>query len=463
MKVLKFGGTSVGTIASLTNVRDIVDAIEEPAVVVVSALGGLTDKLIATAKLAEKGDESFRTEMDSIRLRHNDIITGVIPEQLQAEVREVVGNLLDELARLYEGVNLVRNLSERTLDLVVSFGERMSSIIVSRMVKDASHVDSLGIVKTEKWFSKNIADTSLTDKNIKEVFAGLGDEGNPHIAVMGGFISTDRDSGEVTNLGRGGSDYTAALVAAALNAEVLEIWTDVDGFMTADPRIVKTAVVLNSLSFVESMELCTFGAKVVYPPTIYPVFHKGIPIRVLNTFNPTAPGTWITDSTRGKGDGHLDVKGVTLLKATTLISIRGLGLENFCEINSRTFNTLARNGVAVRLVDQPEDETVFAFVIDGKETEAAMRVLQEEFAPELINGSVECVESKENVTTLAIVGENMKRHPGTAHDVKALLKKGGIEVYASTSGVSETTAAFVVDSDKANDALLIAHNYCFPA
>lgn len=478
MKVLKFGGTSVGTTASLNNVRAIVDSIGEPAVVVVSALGGLTDKLIATAKMAAAGDETFRAETDAIILRHNNIINDVIPGENRDEVSAAVGALLEELKRLYEGVWLVRNLSERTLDLIVSFGERMSSVIVSRMVRDAAHVDSLEVVKTEKWFSKNIADTALTDRLLKETLKPLlgltadvpAVEDNRHstadnrrsIVVMGGFISKDRESGEVTNLGRGGSDYTAALVAAALDADVLEIWTDVDGFMTADPRIVKTARVLDSLSFVESMELCTFGAKVVYPPTIYPVFHKGIPMRVLNTFNPAAPGTWITDSAPEKGNDTLIVKGVTLLKATTLISMRGTGTENICEINSRTFNTLARKGIAVRLVDQPDDGNVFAFVVDGKESDSAMRVLQEEFAPDLIEGSVTGLESRENVTTLAIVGENMKRRTGTALDVRSLLRKAGIEVYASSTGVSETTAAFVVDSAKADEALVIAHDYCFP-
>lgn len=467
MKVLKFGGTSVGTSASLANVRSIVDGITGPAVVVVSALGGLTDKLIATAGLAAAGDESFREEMDRIVLRHKDIIADMIAEPRRKEVTGLVSELLDELSRLYEGVFLVRNLSERTLDLIVSFGERMSSIIVSRMVSNAVHIDSLKVVRTEKWFAKNIADTALTNRLLREALEPIvrpgTENGNaPHIAVMGGFISTDRESGEVTNLGRGGSDYTAALVAAALDADVLEIWTDVDGFMTADPRIVKTAKVLDSLSFVESMELCTFGAKVVYPPTIYPVFHKGIPIRVLNTFNPSAPGTWITDSTRGDSSAALTVKGVTLLKATTLISMRGIGTENICEINSRTFNTLARRGIAVRLVDQPQDDNVFSFVIDGKESESAMRVLQEEFAPELIDGSVTALEARDNVTTLAIVGENMKRRTGTALDVLSLLRKAGIEVHASSAGVSETTAAFVVDSECANEALLIAHDYCFP-
>lgn len=460
MKVLKFGGTSVGTSASLANVRSIVDSIEGPAVVVVSALGGLTDRLIATARLAEAGDESFRTEMDAITLRHKNIISDMIPDERREEVLTIVEKLLDELARLYEGVFLVRNLSERTLDLIVSFGERMSSVIVSRMVVKATHIDSLGTVKTEKWFSKNIADTALTNSLIKEQIGSVTNAGGT--VVMGGFISTDRDSGEVTNLGRGGSDYTAALVAAALDADVLEIWTDVDGFMTADPRIVKTARVLDSLSFVESMELCTFGAKVVYPPTIYPVFHKGIPMRILNTFNPEAPGTWITDSTNRNADTTLQVKGVTLLRATTLISMRGTGTENICEINSRTFNTLARRGIAVRLVDQPKDENLFAFVIDGKDSEQAMRLLEEEFAPDLIEGSVTALEARDNVTTLAIVGENMKRRTGTALDVDALFRKAGINVYASSAGVSETTAAFVVDSEKANDALLIAHDYCFP-
>ena len=335
MKVLKFGGTSVGTAESLTYVKHIVESGEDRMVVVVSALGGLTDKLLATAALASSGDQRYKDNMLSIAERHRGIITAIIAPEFQDEVSSTVEPMLEELGKLYDGVALIGELPDQTLDRIVSFGERMSSVIVSRMIPGATHFNSLDIIKTEKWFNKNIADTVLTDRNIKETLSLCKSK----VAVIGGFISTDRDSGEITNLGRGGSDYTAALVAAALDADCLEIWTDVDGFMTADPRIIPQAQVIDRLSFVESMELCSFGAKVVYPPTIYPVFHKNIPIRILNTFRSTAPGTWITDKAANLGEA----KGVTSVRKISIIEIEGKSAENVPEINSRTFNSLAKS------------------------------------------------------------------------------------------------------------------------
>ena len=250
MKVLKFGGTSVGTIASLRNVKKIVDGLTEPAIIVVSALGGLTDKLISTARESAAGSLSFKEEMVSFRKRHADIIEAlVIPDRKEIVALEVSG-LLDQLENIYTGLSLIRDLPENTLNRIVSFGERMSSVIVANIIENAEHHDSLNFIKTEKWFDRNIADRQLTDNLIvKEYTLPL-----QRHCVMGGFISRDRDSGEITNLGRGGSDYTAALVAAALDADSLEIWTDVDGFMTADPRIIQSARVIPQMSYIESME-----------------------------------------------------------------------------------------------------------------------------------------------------------------------------------------------------------------
>ncbi|MDE5869900.1 MAG: aspartate kinase, partial [Muribaculaceae bacterium] len=308
MNVLKFGGTSVGTIESLTNVRNIVDSLEEPAVIVVSALGGLTDCLIATANSAAQGNRDFIEEMTKISKRHFDIIDALVKPEKKEEIKKEIQSLLQQLSDIYKGLSLIKSLPERTLDLVVSFGERMSSIIVAGILKEADHHDSLNFMRTERWFNKDIADRSLTEDLIKKEFPLP----LKRHCVMGGFISRDRDTNEITNLGRGGSDYSAALVAAALNATELHIWTDVDGFLTTDPRIVKNVRLIPAMTFVESMELCSFGAKVIYPPTIYPVFHKNIPIRILNTFNPSAPGTFITDNLSGK----VSVRGVSVLPKT---------------------------------------------------------------------------------------------------------------------------------------------------
>jgi len=405
MKVLKFGGTSVGTVGSLTNVRNIVDSLDEPAVVVVSALGGLTDRLIATAHMASEGDMAFKTSMLEMSRRHFDIIDAVVPENRRGEVMNIVGGLLSQLEDLYTGLSLIRDLPEKTLNQIVSFGERMSSVIVANMLRDAVHKDSLEFMKTEKWFNKDIAARQLTDRLIQDTFTlPLG-----RTVVTGGFISRDRESGEITNLGRGGSDYTAALIAAALNADSLEIWTDVDGFMTADPRIIRDARVIDHMSFIESMELCSFGAKVIYPPTIYPVFHKNIPIRILNTFNPTAPGTLITDSTDSLSS---DVRGVSSVKKTAMVSVAGNLTSNVAEINSRSYNAMARNGISIFLVAQPNRDVSFSMALAESDAWRAAEILRKEFEPELQNGDVVEITVEDKLSILAVVRESIREIKG---------------------------------------------------
>ena len=269
MHVLKFGGTSVGSIASIKNVKAIVEGRKEPTIVVVSALGGITDRLILTANKAAAGDESFHDEYNFILQRHLDVVSGLLTDGRLEVVMDFVKKTLDELYNIYKGIYLIRELSSKTLATVVSYGERISSRIVATVIDDAEWVDSRDIIKTSKIWDKNVCNFEMTNPLVRKYLANAS-----HKVVMGGFISKDGDTGEVTNLGRGGSDYTAAIVAAALNAEMLEIWTDVDGFMTADPRVINSAYVINELSFVEAMELCNFGAKVIYPPTIFPVFPK---------------------------------------------------------------------------------------------------------------------------------------------------------------------------------------------
>ena len=296
MKVLKFGGTSVGSVQSINNVKKIVESLDEQAIVVVSALGGITDMLISTAKMASVGDSAYLQNYAQIIERHNTVINGVVPKEKQLDVMSLTNPLLEELGNIYRGVALIKDLSQRTLDIIVSYGERLSSVIISKVITGAIHYDSRNFVKTELQYGKHVADLDLTNELVCSTFSNFTGK----VAVVPGFISTDKDTGNISNLGRGGSDYTAAIIAAALNASVLQIWTDVDGFMTADPRVISNAYVIDHLSFVEAMELCHFGAKVIYPPTIYPVFHKNIPIVIKNTFNPDAPGSWITDERPAK-------------------------------------------------------------------------------------------------------------------------------------------------------------------
>ncbi|MDE6754603.1 MAG: aspartate kinase [Muribaculaceae bacterium] len=447
MKVLKFGGTSVGTVESLTNVKKIVEAIPEPAVVVVSALGGLTDKLIATAGKASHDDPSYRDDMQAISFRHFNIISRVIDEGKRDEALRLVGGLLNDLSRLFDGISLIRHLPQQTLDMVVSFGERISSIIVAFMIDGGKRFDSLDFIKTEEWFGKNIADQKLTTSLIKEKFSVPFDK-----AIVPGFISTDRKTGNITNLGRGGSDFTAALIAAALDADLLEIWTDVDGFMTADPRIIPEAEVVPRMSFVESMELCTFGAKVIYPPTIYPVFHKNIPIKILNTFNPTAPGTLVSDS---RMDSGFSIKGVSVLRSTPLFSIGSYSSVSNPE--SRALNALARQGVKIYPMTVSANAAL-NFAVAADDEEKARAILLSEFAPEIPSHPLLAPSIKGGLSTVAVVGENLKSQPRLGARIRNSLMRGGIAVEAFSDGMSDSTLTLLVDSQRANDALRIVHS-----
>lgn len=455
MKVLKFGGTSVGTVESLRNVKHIVESTEEPAIVVVSALGGLTDRLIATAYESAEGKNTYEQNMECFAKRHHDIIDTLVPAGSRDHVTAIVDNLLRELGNLYLGVSLIGELPERTLDRIVSFGERMSSVIVAAIIDGVEHKDSLEFVKTERWMDRNIADRQLTDRLIRETFP---DPVN-RTYVVGGFISRDRDTGTITNLGRGGSDYTAALIAAALNADSLEIWTDVDGFMTSDPRIIKDAQVIPNMSFVESMELCSFGAKVIYPPTIYPVFHKNIPIRILNTHNPSAPGTLITDNSGNLPD---HVRGVSSIRGISMLTISGKLSSNMPELNSRTYNAMARGGIPVLLVTQDAENNDFSISVLSQYVNKAAEILENEFAPELGNGDVESVNKQVGMAVIAVVKEGIRHIEGLGARLCHTLHRNGISVMGISDGVSESTIALIVPQSDADSALKYVHGAVIP-
>lgn len=454
MKVLKFGGTSVGTVESLRNVKKIVESIDEQVVVVVSALGGITDKLINTALQASTGDMSYLQQYAEIVTRHNDVIAGMVPPERQAEVHAVADPLLEELGNIFRGIALIKDLSDRTRDIVVSYGERLSSAIIARIINGATHFDSRQFIRTTTQFGKHLADLELTEKLVKQTLGSF--KGN--VALVPGFISSDRNSGEITNLGRGGSDYTAALIASALDARTLEIWTDVDGFMTADPRVISSAYVIDKLTFIEAMELCNFGAKVVYPPTIYPVFHKNIPILIKNTFNPSAPGTLISDENTSEGKA---IKGISSINDTCLITLTGFGMVGVIGINSRIFHALAANGVSVFLVSQASSEHNTSFAVKNADAEKAVAVLREEFAAELSTGDISDITAEKDLATVAIVGENMKHTPGIAGRLFNTLGRNGINVIACAQGASETNISFVIDLAYLRKALNVIHDSFF--
>lgn len=457
MKVLKFGGTSVGTVESLGNVKSIVEALQEPAVVVVSALGGLTDGLISTARKAAEADDSYKEDFTKICSRHEKVIEGVVSPEFQQECLASVAPLLEELGRLYDGVRLLGDLSVKTLDHIVSFGEKMSSLIVNFMIPSSVWVDTIDIVKTEKWFGKNIADTKLTTDNIiQRVKPEAG-----HPVIAGGFISADRDSGEITNLGRGGSDYTAALIAAALDADSLEIWTDVDGFMTSDPRIIQDAKIIPIMSFVESMELCSFGAKVIYPPTIYPVFHKNIPIRILNTFNPSAKGTLIKDFSHKDLASHGKVRGLSALKDIAIVSLYGSLAHNIAAVSNRSFNALARKGISVFLVSSNNETDCFSFALRNADLGNAINIISDEFAPEISSGLLTDVKSLGGLSIVAIVGEEILSGGYISPRISNTLERSSISPAAISEGASRTTVTFAVPEEHTNRTLQLIHSLFF--
>ena len=464
MKVLKFGGTSVGSVKSILSLKKIVEteAGRGPVVVVVSALGGITDKLITTSKLALSGDDRWREEFDAMVTRHHQMIDTIITDpKKRVDLFNKVDQLFEQLKSIYYGVYLIHDLSKKTQDAIVSYGERLSSNIVAALIKGGIRMNSRDFIRTEKKNGKHVLDAELTAQLVKDAFhliCSNGIETNKTVAVVPGFISRDRDSGETTNLGRGGSDYTAAIIAAALDAEVLEIWTDVDGFMTADPRVIKTAYTINELSYIEAMELCNFGAKVIYPPTIYPVCVKNIPIKVKNTFNPEHPGTLIKDHIE---NDEKPIKGISSIKGTTLITVTGLSMVGVIGVNRRIFTALANNGISVFMVSQASSENSTSIGVRDEDADAAVTVLNEEFAKEIETGAMFPMHAESGLATIAIVGENMKHTPGIAGKLFGTLGRSGISVIACAQGASETNISFVVEGKFLRKSLNVLHDSFF--
>ena len=456
MKVLKFGGTSVGSVESILSLKAIVEkeAQKQPIIVVVSALGGITDKLIATSVLAQKGDEAWKDEFQAMVERHHKMIDTIITDPRKREqLFNIVDSLFEQLRSIYFGVYLIHDLSKKTQDAIVSYGERLSSNIVATLVQGAKWYDSREFIKTVRKNHKNTLDSELTNRLVRRTFSDL-----QRISLVPGFISKDRDTDEITNLGRGGSDYTAAIIAAALDAEILEIWTDVDGFMTADPRVIKTAYTIKELSYIEAMELCNFGAKVVYPPTIYPVCVKNIPIRVKNTFNPQNPGTIIKDRI---DNDRKPIKGISSINGTALITVTGLSMVGVIGVNRRIFTALADNGISVFMVSQASSENSTSIGVRDQDAAEAVEVLNGEFAKEIETGAMYPMHAENGLATIAVVGENMKNTPGIAGKLFGTLGRAGISMIACAQGAPQTNISFVVKSEHLRKALNAIHDSFF--
>ena len=454
MKVLKFGGTSVGSVESIRQIEHIIGRETDECIVVVSALGGVTDQLLQAAHLALEPGEAYMEIYQSIRQRHMDMVNSLITN---TTTRQMLGHelegILDELRSILFGVHLVKDLSAKSEAVIVSYGEQLSSRIVTAALPGAVRKDSLQFIRTDRKQGQVLLNTELTESLIRKAFAP-----QPHLAVCPGFISRDSQTDEITNLGRGGSDYTASILAATLGADVLEIWTDVNGFMTADPRLIPNAYTIKSLSYVEASELCHFGAKVVYPPTIYPACAKNIPIRILNTFSPDNAGTIIqaepAETTRY-------VRGLSSIRDVALITVSGLSMVGVIGVNQRIFSALASAGVSVFLVSQASSENSTTLGIQEKDCERAVQVLTEEFAEEIKVGSMYPMLVQQGLAAVSIVGENMHNMPGIAGKLFGTLGRNGISVIAFAQGAKETNISFVVPSQQLSKTMNVLHDSFF--
>lgn len=457
MKVMKFGGTSVGTPESIQLVKNIVEAEEQSVILVVSALSGVTDRLLLAADFAVKANSGYKTLLNEMIERHEEIIDKMIVfKTVKDEVNQRIQPMFEDLRNILRGVFLIGDLSQKTSDKILSYGERLSSLIISYIINDARLYDSTAFIKTTKQFSNHIPDIRFSNELIRKAFS---ESKLPKVAVVPGFISSGIDDDEITNLGRGGSDYTASIIAAAMDASVLEIWTDVDGFMTADPKIINSAYVIEELSFTEAIELSNFGAKVIYPPTIFPVYHKNIPIRVKNTFKPDAEGTLIR-SIEPTRNGKI-IKGISSINDTALITITGLGMVGVIGVNKRIFTTLADKGISVFIVSQASSENSTSIGVRSQDAAIAQKALSNEFSYEISMGSIDEIIVEYDLATIAIVGQNMKHVPGIAGKFFGTLGRSGISVVALAQGAGETNISCVISKTDLKKSLNVIHDSFF--
>lgn len=457
MKVMKFGGTSVGSPESLQQVKSIIINEEEPVIVVVSALDGVTDRLLLAADFALNGNSGYKTLLDELIERHRTVIENLnFSEKDKNPLIEKTEQLFDELQNILRGVFLIGDLSQKTSDKIVSYGERLSSLILNRLIEGSQLYDSTKFIKTNRQFKNHIPDLSRSNELIRKTFSEMPP---PRIAVVPGFISSSIDDDDITNLGRGGSDYTAAMIAAAMDATMLEIWTDVNGFMTADPKIINSAYVIDELSFIEAIELSNFGAKVIYPPTIFPVYHKNIPIYVRNTFHPEEKGTLIRDIKPTK-NGKI-IKGISSINDTALITIQGLGMVGVIGVNKRIFSALADNGISVFIVSQASSENSTSIGVRSQDAALSQKVLNKEFAYEISMGSINEIIVEYDLATIAIVGQNMKHVPGIAGKFFGALGRNGISIVALAQGAGETNISCVISKSDLRKSLNVVHDSFF--
>ncbi len=459
MKVLKFGGSSVGTPERIRGVVEILKSYYqqgEKFAVVFSAFSGVTDSLIAMANKAADGDSSYTDLFDTVRQRHLDAAQTLLQGAHLGQTLPELENNFDVLKSLLYGIFLVREASPRTLDYVISFGERNSAFVIAQVMRqaglNAAYLDARKIVKTDNRFGSAQVDFETTNEKIREHFYQ-----NPEIQSVTGFIGSTK-GGLTTTLGRGGSDYTAAILGAALDAQVIEIWTDVDGVLTADPRKVKKAFTLSSMTYAEAMEMSHFGAKVIYPPTIQPALAKRIPLVIKNTFNPSFPGTVVSDKSE---PSNLPVKGLSSINEVALLTLQGSGIFGVPGIAGRLFNALAGGSISVILITQGSSEYSITFAISPQLAAKARKLVEKEFSAEIQRAWMEPVKVETGLSVIAVIGENMRYRPGIAGQLFQALGKNGINVVAIAQGSSELNISIVVSREDETKALNTLHEAFF--
>ena len=459
MKVLKFGGTSVGSVDSIKTVVSILEnnlAKGERIAVVFSAMGGVTNRLIEIGKMAASGNADYIEFLKVVEERHFAVVRGMINVKHQSSTFAAVRGLFNELGDILKGVSWIKELSERTLDLIMSFGERLSTLVITEILKSkgvsAEFCDARNIIHTNATYGMGDVDFEITNRQILEYFAKTS-----ALQCVTGFIASTAE-GVTTTLGRGGSDYTASIVAAALDADVIEIWTDVDGMMTADPRKVTNAFTIPSISYSEAMELSHFGAKVIYPPSLQPAFAKNITLKVLNTFNVDFDGTYVQKSADKK---DYPITGISSIDEIALVNIQGSGMIGVAGISGRLFTALSNNAISVILISQASSEHSICFSIDPKNAQKASDVLEKEFAVEISHGYIDGISIEKNLSIIAIVGEGMKKSTGVSGKLFSVLGKNGINVVATAQGSSELNISVVISKSDLSKALNAIHGVFF--
>jgi aspartokinase/homoserine dehydrogenase 1 len=429
---------------------------KEPIAIVFSAFGGVTDMLIKLSNLALAGDQDYKVELEQLEKRHLDAVRDLIGVQRQSSFLAQVKFMINELDDILHGVYLVKERTPRTVDYIMSFGERLSAYIISEAFCDrgiaAEFLDARTIVRTDNHFGHAKVDFETTNLLIRNHFGS-----HPDLQIVTGFIGTS-ESGETTTLGRSGSDYTAAILAGALQASSLEIWTDVDGMMTADPRKVKKAFTVKEMTYEEAMELSHFGAKVIFPSTMQPAMANSIPIWIKNSFNPSFVGTKISEDANGRS---LIIKGISSMNNISLISVQGSGLLGVVGVSMRLFATLAREKINVILISQASSEHSICFAIESGISAQAKVALEKEFQYEIQNGEMDEMLVENKLAIVAIVGENMKHNPGTSGRMFNALGKNGINIIAIAQGSSELNISTVVQESDIGKALNVLHEAFF--